>query len=127
MENIYHTHESSNGMQSFWWDSDYYLCETEEEYQKELAKYKARHEAAKIDYAKRGCESYTPTLSKEGEIKANEYYYGHEWHGKTFTAYGFSYHKRDSRCSETTYILKPNSVKGLKHCTDPGIGWMYGS
>ena len=29
MKNIYHTHQTSNGMNYSYWDEDYYLCDTE--------------------------------------------------------------------------------------------------
>lgn len=129
MQNIYHKHiDSNSSWQSYWWDEDYYLCDSEEEYQAELKKYTERAKVRYADYKKRGCEQYAPTLSKEGKVSAEEYYYGHEWRGKNFTAYGFSYCVRDSRSSQTTYILKPDSMSkptyaDNRHCA----GVYYGS
>lgn len=41
MKNIYHIHQSSNSYwESHWTNTDYYLCDTEEEYQQKLAEYK---------------------------------------------------------------------------------------
>lgn len=128
MKEIYRKHQTNNGVNYSYWDDVYYLCSTEEEYQKALADYKARQEFTKVDYAKRGYAQYTPTLSKEGEIHASEYYYAHEWTGKNFDAYDFSYTIRDNIGSTTTYILKPNSVAGLTPTDNSGcVGWMYGS
>lgn len=40
MKNIYHIHQSSNSYwDSRWTDTDYYLCDSEEEYQQKLAEY----------------------------------------------------------------------------------------
>lgn len=128
MRQIYRKHQTSNGMNYSYWDDVYYLCDTEEEYQQQLADYKARAERAKVDYAKRGYARYTPTLSQEGKIHASEYYYAHEWTGKNFDAYGFSYTERDNIGSTTTHILKPGSVSGLTLADNSGcVGWMYGS
>ena len=45
MKNIYHIHQSSNSYwESHWTDTDYYLCDTEEEYQQKLAEYKKKRE-----------------------------------------------------------------------------------
>ena len=45
MENIYHIHQSSNSYwESHWTDTDYFLCDSEEEYQKLLAEYKNKRE-----------------------------------------------------------------------------------
>lgn len=59
MKNIYHIHQSSNSYwESHWTDTDYYLCDSEEEYQQKLAEYKkkrediiSRYEANKSDMA----------------------------------------------------------------------------
>lgn len=128
MKEIYRKHQTSNGMDYSYWDDVYYLCEDDAEYQVQLGKYKAWTEKAKEDYARRGYAMFTPTLSKEGKIHASEYYYGHEWRGKSFDAYGFSYTERDSVGSSTTHILKPNSVTNLTPANNKGcVGWMYGS
>lgn len=125
MEKIYHKHDSSNGMNAYWWDEDYYLCDTEEEYQQQLEKYKAKAEWAKKDYARRGYANYTPTLTKEKEIHAQEYYYGHQWTGKNFDAYGFTWTLKDTRCTETTHILKPGSVKNMSYADNSGCAGIY--
>lgn len=40
MKNIYHIHQSSNSYwDSRWTDTDYYLCDSEDEYQQKLAEY----------------------------------------------------------------------------------------
>ena len=47
MKNVYHKHTSSN---SYWdnysYDEDWYLCESEEEYQDLLEEYRKKHEAS---------------------------------------------------------------------------------
>lgn len=128
MEHIYHKHQTSNGMNYSYWDSDYYLCETEEEYSEQRKMYEQKLASCKQDYAKRGCQRYTPSLSKEQEIHAREYYYAHEWTGKNFDAVGFSWKEWDSIGSRTIYILKPGSIKNESHADNSGcVGWMYGS
>lgn len=128
MKEIYRKHQTSNGMTYSYWDDVYYLCSTEEEYQKALADYKARYEKDKADYAKRGYARFTPTFINEGKVHASEYYYAHEWRGINFDAFGFSYTIRDSVGSTTTYILKPNSVTNFNTADNNGcVGWMYGS
>lgn len=128
MEHIYHKHQTSNGMNYSYWDDDYYLCETEEEYQQKRKEYEQKLAYCKEDYAKRGYADYTPTLSKEKEIHASEYYYAHEWTGKNFDAVGFSWKEWDNIGSRTTYILKPGSIKNESRADNRGcVGWMYGS
>ena len=40
MKNIYHIHQSSNSYwDSRWTETDYYLCDSEDEYQQKLAEY----------------------------------------------------------------------------------------
>lgn len=129
MKCIYHKHQSSNSYwNNEWWDEDYYLCDTEEEYAQQRKYYEEKHARAKEDYARRGYASYTPDLSKEGEVHAREYYYAHEWTGQNFDAFGFSYKTRAERSSETVYILKPGSIKNESRADNSGcVGWMYGS
>lgn len=128
MKHIYHKHQTSNGMNYSYWDDDYYLCETEEEYQEQRKKYEQKLAFCTEDYKKRGCAFYTPTLSKEGKVTAREYYYGHEWRGRNFNAVGFSWTERDSVGSHTTYILKPSSITNQSYASNKdSVGWMYGS
>lgn len=146
MQNIYRIHKTSN---SYWnsesYDTTYYLCETEEEYNLKLAQLKAEYQSIVDEYKKyeaQGCyENFFVTgepymaylryerisLSEEQKVFANEYYENHEWQGKTFTAFGFSRTVHYERGYNTEYYLKPNSVSDIKECTDRGIGWMYGS
>lgn len=129
MKCIYHKHQTTN---SYWsneyWDHDYYLCDTEEEYQQKRKEYEARQAADRSDYEKRGYSRYAPTLSKEKEIHAKEYYYAHEWTGKNFDAIGFTYTEYDERGSRATHILKPGSVTNESPADNSGcVGWMYGS
>lgn len=125
MKKIYHTHQSSNGMAPFYYDEDYFVCDTEEEYKEQRKKYEAKSEWAKKDYSRRGHANYTPVLSEEKKIHASEYFYGHEWRGKNFDAIGFSWTLRDSFSSETTYILKPSSVKGLTLADNSACAGVY--
>lgn len=125
MKKIYHTHQSSNGMDPFYYDEDYFVCDTEEEYKEQRKKYEAKAEWAKKDYSRRGHANYTPVLSEEKKIHASEYFYGHEWRGKNFDAIGFSWTLRDSLSSETTYILKPSSVKGLTLADNSACAGVY--
>lgn len=128
MKNIYHTHQTSNGMDYSYWDDVYYLCDTEEEYANERKRYEERLASCKGDYKKRGVENFMPTLSKEHAIKAREYYYAHEWTGKNFDAVGFSWTERDPIGSRTEHILKPGSISNQSDADNSGcVGWMYGS
>lgn len=125
MKKIEYKHQSSNGMSAFFSDDDYYLCDTEEEYNKERKLYEAKAEWAKKDYARRGYANYTPELSKEKKIHSGEYYYGHEWRGKNFDAFGFSWTIRDSRSQQTIYILKPGSVSNLTYADNSTCAGIY--
>jgi len=135
-KNIYHIHQSSNSYScSEWYDTDYYLCDTEEEYQQLMAEYQAKRKKIEDDYANADGNPdwslrwrYNNFLfTSEQKVHASEYYYGHEWQGKTFDAIGFCWYERLERSSHTKYYLKPGSVGKITPCTDPGIGWMYGS
>lgn len=146
MQTIYRIHKTSN---SYWnseyYDTNYYLCDTEEEYQKKLEELKAVRQKIADEYKKfeaQGCyKNYYVTgepfiaqtkyerisVSDEGEVTANEFYENHEWQGKSFKAFGFCHSIHYERGYESNYYLKPNSVTDIKECTDRGIGWMYGS
>lgn len=134
MKQIYHIHQSSNSYScSEWYDTDYYLCDSEEEYQQLMTKYKAKREKIESDYAENPKDFninwmyHNFRFTPEQKVYAKEYYYGHEWQGKTFDAIGFCWYERLERSSHTNYYLKPGSVGKITPCTDPGIGWMYGS
>lgn len=127
-KNIYHIHTSSNSYwDNSWTDQDYLLCETEEEYNKMLAECKQKVK----DYNDNGQAAiwgaWRFKCSDEQPIHASEYYYGHEWQGKTFDAVGFTYVEHLERSNHYKHYLKPGSVGDIKPCTDHGIGWMYGS
>lgn len=128
MQKIYHQHTSSNSyFDSSWTDSDWYLCDDEEEYQKVVAD---RKEQAKTYQNSENAKIYGAwriTCSDEQPLKANEYYYAHEWQGKSFNCVGVCFAKHLERSNHYEYIIKPNTVTNLKPCTDPGCGWMYGS
>lgn len=136
MKNIYHIYTSSNSYwNNEWYNTDYYLCDTEEEYQQLMAEYQAKRKKIEEDYAAANGNPdfnlkwqynnfrFTP----EQKVHASEYYYAHEWQGKTFDAIGFCWFERLERSTHTNYYLKPGSVGKITPCTDPGIGWMYGS
>ena len=122
MKNIYHIHKSSNSYwNNEWYYTDYYLCDSIEEYDTIMARKKAKLESIPDIYKDRF------KLSEEKKVIASEYYYGHEWQGKNFSAVGFSWYERLERSTHTEYYLKPGSVSDIVECKDPGIGWMYGS
>lgn len=146
MKAIYRIHKTSN---SYWnsesYDTTYYLCDTEEEYRNKYEQLKAYVKQIADEYRRfeeQGCykttfvtgEPYLAQaryerirLSDESQVVASEYYENHEWQGRSFNAFGFSYSVRHERGHETEYYLKPDSVSDIKECTDRGIGWMYGS
>lgn len=128
MEHYYHKHQTGNGRNYSYSDYDYYLCETEEEYKQKRKEYEQKLAFCKKDYTERGYARYTPTLSKEQEIHAREYYYAHEWTGKNFDAVGFVWREHDNVGSRTIYIMKPGSIKNESRADNSGcVGWMYGS
>lgn len=147
MKVIYRIHQTSN---SYWnsehYDTTYYECETEEEYQNKFAQLKAEVQKITDEYRKfeaQGCykdeffvtgEPYLAqalneriSLSDEQSVIANEYYENREWQGMSFKAVGFCYSVHYERGYNTEYYLKPKSVSDITPCTDRGIGWMYGS
>lgn len=128
MKRIYHEHTSSNSYwDSSWYDADWYLCESDEEYESQKAFYKKKAEDyQKSDNAKH-YGAWRMSCSEEKNLHAKEYYYGHAWQGKTFDCIGVCFSEHLERNDRDTYIIKPGTVTGLKECTDPGIGWMYGS
>ena len=84
MKNIYHIHQPSNSYwNNEWYDTDYYLCDSIEEYESIMAQKKAKLESIPDIHKNRF------KLSEEEKVTASEYYYGHEWQGKNFTAVGF--------------------------------------
>lgn len=128
MQNIYHIHTSSNSYSdSSWTEEDYILCDSDEEYNDLIKQYAKEVEDYESSGRAQMYGSWRFKISDEHEIEAEEYYYAHEWQGKSFTAKGVCFEKHLERSNHYTYILKPNSVTGLKECTDHGCGWMYGS
>jgi len=127
MKKIYHTHTSSNSfLGNSWTEEDWFLCDTEEEYQNEVQK--CRDEVA--EYQEKQAKHYGSwrfKCSEEEELHAREYYYGHEWQGKNFDCEGVCFERHLERSNHYKYIIKPNSVRNMQECTDRGIGWMYGS
>ena len=134
MKNIYHIHQSSNSYwDSHWTDTDYYLCETEEEYSKKMLECKQKREDI-VNRYKECPDGYGNKwqyqnffFHQEGKIHANEYYYAHEWCGKEFDAYGFGWSENLERSSHYKYFLKPGSVKNEKVSSAVGKFTGYGS
>lgn len=134
MKNIYHIHQSSNSYwESHWTEEDYYLCDSEEEYQQLLMEYKnkrkdvvERYEKEPEDWSKKWCFNNF-IFHSEGKIHASEYYYAHEWCGKEFDAYGFGWSENLERSSHYKYFLKPNSVTGESVSEAVGRFTGYGS
>ena len=134
MQNIYHIHQSSNSYwDNSWTDTDYILCDTEDEYQRVLNEHKAKRKAIEDAYNENPDAPYVRErynrliLSTESEVKANEYYYGHEWCGKHFTAFGFCWTERLERSTHYRYYLKPGSVRGEGVDANVGKPTYYGS
>lgn len=134
MKNIYHIHQSSNSYwESHWTDTDYYLCESEDEYSKLLREYQdkrkevvERYKQAPDDCGNKWCYNNF-ILHEEAKIHANEYYYAHEWCGKEFDAYGFGWSENLERSSHYKYFLKPNSVTNESVSSAVGRFTGYGS
>ena len=134
MQNIYHIHQSSNSYwENHWTDTDYFLCDSEEEYQKLMQEYRKkredvekRYKTNKNDSSARWCYSNF-IFHPEGKIHANEYYYAHEWCGKEFDAFGFGWHENLERSSHYKYFLKPNSVINENVSSAVGKFTGYGS
>lgn len=129
MINVYHKHQTSN---SYWdnysYDENWYLCNSEEEYQDKLDEYRKKHENNKNNESYKQNPQYMPRLMSEGKITAREYYYAHEWTGKNFDAFGFAYTRKYERGEKTEYFIKPGTMGNItkadnSHCA----GWMYGS
>lgn len=129
MKEIYRKHQTSNSYSNNeWWDEVYYLCDSEEEYKQQLEAYKKKEAAVALNPIYKRYPGYRPWLSREGAVKAREYYYGHEWTGQNFDAVGFSWHTRSEQSSETIYILRPHSVTNHTYANNKDcVGWMYGS
>lgn len=54
MKNIYHIHQSSNSYwDSRWTDTDYYLCDSEDEYQQKLAEYTEKRKQIEKEFSRR--------------------------------------------------------------------------
>lgn len=134
MKNIYHIHQSSNSYwESHWTDTDYFLCDSEEEYQKLLTEYKNKREEVVRKY-KEDSDSWSYKwcynnfhFYAEGKVHANEYYYAHEWCGKEFDAYGFGWHETLERSTHNKYFLKPGSVTNESVSSAVGRFTGYGS
>ena len=129
MKNVYHKHSSSK---SYWdnysYDEDWYLCESEEEYQDLLEEYRKKHEEDKTNENYKQYPCYMPCFYSEGKMQAREYYYAHEWTGKNFDCIGFSYLRKFERGECHKHFIKPGTMGNVtmadnSHCA----GWMYGS
>lgn len=128
MKNIYRQYKQSNSYSDpRSSESNWLLCESQEEYDENVAAYQKKAEDyKKSDNAKQYGE-WRMTCSKEDNLHAREYYSEHAWQGREFDCVGVCFSEHYERSDHYTYIIKPGTVTGLKECTDPGIGWMYGS
>lgn len=133
MKNIYHIHQSSNSYRdSHWTDIDYYLCDSEEEYKQLMAKYAEKRKNIEEEY-KRNQNFSTEWMfnyflfSKEEKVHAKEYYYAHEWCGKSFDAIGFYWYERLERSSHYKYFLRPGSISNESRSSAVGRFTGYGS
>ena len=98
MKNIYHIHQSSNSYwDNRWTDTDYYLCDSEDEYQQKLAEYTEKRKQIEKDF------------------------------GKEFDAFGFCWSKRLERSTHYKYYLKPGSVCNETRSSAVGRFTGYGS
>lgn len=134
MKNIYHYHTSSNSYwDNRWYDHDYFLCDTEEEYQKQWQKAIKEREGRimRADQEPNRCFAdairRSITIQPEGTIHASEYYYAHEWGGKSFDAVGFGFHEHLERSDHYRYYLKPGSVENENVSPAVGRPTYYGS
>ena len=79
MKNIYHIHQSSNSYwDSRWTDTDYYLCDSEEEYQQKLAEYTEKRKQIEKEFKENPTElsksrALFLQLSKEQKVHASEW------------------------------------------------------
>lgn len=131
MKKIYHTYTRGNSYcETRWYEQDYYLCETEEEYQKKYAECKTEKKSVQeraVGSSYRLAILNSFILLEEGDIHANEYYYGHQWNGKSFDAYGFAVCRRLENSTHHEYYLKIGSVKNEKVSEAVGRENYYGS
>ena len=119
MKNIYHIHQSSNSYwDSRWTDTDYYLCDSEDEYQQKLAEYTEKRKQIEKEFKENPTElsksrALFLQLSKEQKVHASEYYYGHEWCGKEFPAFSMMvrrYHSGSCGCSTLGFFSPGTAV-----------------
>lgn len=128
MKKIYHKHTSSNSYwDSSWTDEDWFTCESEEEYMEQMAAYRKKAEDYKNSPNAKIYGEWRIVCSEEQEMHASEYYYCHEWQGKSFDCIGFCFTEHLERSNHYTHIIKPGTLGKITPCKDPGIGWMYGS
>lgn len=133
MKNIYHKHQSSNSYwDSRWIDTDYYLCDSEDEYQQKLAEYTEKRKQIEKELKENPTElskrrALFLQLSREQKVHASEYYNGYEWCGKEFDAFGFCWSERLERSTHYKYFLKPGSVTNESVSSAVGRFTGYGS
>lgn len=79
MKIVYHKHNTSNSCwDNYSYDEDWYLCDSEEEYQSKLEEYRKKHEEDKNNDNFKKYPCYMPCFHDEGKMHASEYYYAHE-------------------------------------------------
>lgn len=117
MKLIYNYTIQSNSFASNTWDKHrYWLCESEQEYSNNLNDYLRRAKKIQEDfdeYPDDICAQYKwlhNHFEEQRQIEASEYYKGHEWCGKHFTAHGFSWTEQRDGNTTTDYYLRPSSV-----------------
>lgn len=137
MKRISHVHDSSNGMTSWWSDTDIFLCETDEEYQETFNKYKeefAAHEAKYNELKdKEGFEAWNArfihnnwSLSAEQKISErprNRCSDG--WHyqeGNYVEGVGFTVYKSYERSSERKTYVKPGALTKAPDIKEEWLG-----
>lgn len=134
MESIYHIRHSGNSYDNNHWNYiDYYLCNSEDEYQQKLSEYRCKQEEIKKRYlenpnnfSNKWCY-HNFFFQEEGKIYANIYYYAHEWCGKEFDAYGFGWHETLEASRHSYYFLKPGSLKNINEISVTEHFNIYGS
>lgn len=118
MKKIYSYHTSSDSYwESRFYEHEYFLCETDEEYKEQWQKAiemrderKKRADEAQNKYFADAIRQ-SLVLMSEDKVHASEYYYCHEWNGRSFDAIGFGVFEHLERSDHYRYYLKPGSVK----------------
>ncbi len=118
MKLIYnYTLQSKSFADNTWSKYEYYLCESDTEYETAMAVFLRKAKNIQEDFDKNPEDIraqykwFNYHFMGQRMIEANEYYQGHEWCGKHFIARGFSWSERIDGNMTTKYFLMPNSIK----------------